>query len=89
MPAMPAMPSIPSIPGLRKTGGADGAEGAEGAAAGEGGAAASGAVSGAEDDDKSRYIRYGCQLNNDGIKYEAAAETKLRNKNQKNEKPKK
>ncbi|KAH8243446.1 hypothetical protein KR032_007495 [Drosophila birchii] len=56
MPAMPAMPSIPSIPGLRKTGGADGAEGAEGAAAGEGGAAASGAVSGGEDDDKSRYI---------------------------------
>ncbi|XP_017031515.1 synapse-associated protein of 47 kDa isoform X3 [Drosophila kikkawai] len=53
MPAMPAMPSIPSIPGLRKTGGADGAEGAEGAAAGEGGAAASGAVSGGEDDDKS------------------------------------
>ncbi|KAH8265283.1 hypothetical protein KR038_003369 [Drosophila bunnanda] len=56
MPAMPAMPSIPSIPGLRKAGGADGAEGAEGAAAGEGGAAASGAVSGGEDDDKSRYI---------------------------------
>ncbi|XP_020818570.1 synapse-associated protein of 47 kDa isoform X3 [Drosophila serrata] len=57
MPAMPAMPSIPSIPGLRKTGGADGAEGAEGAAAGEGGqGAASGAVSGGEDDDKSRYI---------------------------------
>ncbi|XP_044314551.1 synapse-associated protein of 47 kDa isoform X3 [Drosophila rhopaloa] len=56
MPAMPAMPSIPSIPGLRKAGGAEGAEGAEGAAAGEGGAAASGAVSGGEDDDKSRYI---------------------------------
>ncbi|XP_026840396.1 synapse-associated protein of 47 kDa isoform X7 [Drosophila persimilis] len=57
MPAMPAMPSIPSIPGLRKTGGADGAEGAEGAVEGGGGAAAgSGAVSGAEDDDKSRYI---------------------------------
>ncbi|KQS39047.1 synapse-associated protein of 47 kDa isoform X12 [Drosophila erecta] len=56
MPAMPAMPSIPSIPGLRKGGGADGAEGAEGAVAGEGGAAASGAVSGGEDDDKSRYI---------------------------------
>ncbi|XP_044314556.1 synapse-associated protein of 47 kDa isoform X8 [Drosophila rhopaloa] len=53
MPAMPAMPSIPSIPGLRKAGGAEGAEGAEGAAAGEGGAAASGAVSGGEDDDKS------------------------------------
>ncbi|XP_043065100.1 synapse-associated protein of 47 kDa isoform X6 [Drosophila ficusphila] len=56
MPAMPAMPSIPSIPGLRKAGGAEGAEGAEGAAAGEGGAAAGGAVSGGEDDDKSRYI---------------------------------
>nr|XP_036673376.1 synapse-associated protein of 47 kDa isoform X3 [Drosophila suzukii] len=56
MPAMPAMPSIPSIPGLRKAGGAEGAEGAEGAAAGEGGVAASGAVSGGEDDDKSRYI---------------------------------
>ncbi|KAH8271172.1 hypothetical protein KR018_000780 [Drosophila ironensis] len=56
MPAMPAMPSIPSIPGLRKAGGADGAEGAEGAAAGEGGASGSGAVSGGEDDDKSRYI---------------------------------
>ncbi|XP_039150690.1 synapse-associated protein of 47 kDa isoform X3 [Drosophila simulans] len=56
MPAMPAMPSIPSIPGLRKGAGADGAEGAEGAVAGEGGAAASGAVSGGEDDDKSRYI---------------------------------
>ncbi|XP_039231876.1 synapse-associated protein of 47 kDa isoform X3 [Drosophila yakuba] len=56
MPAMPAMPSIPSIPGLRKGGAADGAEGAEGAVAGEGGAAASGAVSGGEDDDKSRYI---------------------------------
>ncbi|KPU80322.1 uncharacterized protein Dana_GF18552, isoform H [Drosophila ananassae] len=56
MPAMPAMPSIPSIPGLRKAGGAEGAEGAEGAAAGEGGAAGSGAVSGGEDDDKSRYI---------------------------------
>ncbi|XP_017083600.1 synapse-associated protein of 47 kDa isoform X3 [Drosophila eugracilis] len=55
MPAMPAMPSIPSIPGLRKAGGAEGAEGAEGAV-GEGGAAASGAVSGGEDDDKSRYI---------------------------------
>ncbi|XP_037732037.1 synapse-associated protein of 47 kDa isoform X4 [Drosophila subpulchrella] len=53
MPAMPAMPSIPSIPGLRKAGGAEGAEGAEGAAAGEGGVAASGAVSGGEDDDKS------------------------------------
>ncbi|KMZ03289.1 uncharacterized protein Dsimw501_GD19060, isoform D [Drosophila simulans] len=53
MPAMPAMPSIPSIPGLRKGAGADGAEGAEGAVAGEGGAAASGAVSGGEDDDKS------------------------------------
>jgi len=76
MPAMPAMPSIPSIPGLRKAGGAEGAEGAEGAAAGEGGVAASGAVSGGEDDDKSRYIRYGCQLDNDGIIYEAAAETK-------------
>ncbi|KAH8383094.1 hypothetical protein KR009_006764 [Drosophila setifemur] len=56
MPAMPAMPSIPSIPGLRKTGGADGAEGAEGAVAGEGGPVGSGAVSGGEDDDKSRYI---------------------------------
>nr|XP_043067881.1 synapse-associated protein of 47 kDa isoform X11 [Drosophila bipectinata] len=56
MPSMPAMPSIPSIPGLRKAGGAEGAEGAEGAAAGEGGAAGSGAVSGGEDDDKSRYI---------------------------------
>ncbi|XP_032576332.1 synapse-associated protein of 47 kDa isoform X7 [Drosophila sechellia] len=53
MPTMPAMPSIPSIPGLRKGAGADGAEGAEGAVAGEGGAAASGAVSGGEDDDKS------------------------------------
>ncbi|XP_034659842.1 synapse-associated protein of 47 kDa isoform X8 [Drosophila subobscura] len=56
MPAMPAMPSIPSIPGLRKTGGADGAEGAEGALEGGVAAAGSGAVSGAEDDDKSRYI---------------------------------
>lgn len=74
---MPAMPSIPSIPGLRKAGGAEGAEGAEGAAAGEGGAAGSGAVSGGEDDDKSRYIRYGCQLKNDGIVYEAAAENVL------------
>ncbi|BFF89716.1 synapse-associated protein of 47 kDa [Drosophila madeirensis] len=53
MPAMPAMPSIPSIPGLRKTGGADGAEGAEGALEGGVAAAGSGAVSGAEDDDKS------------------------------------
>lgn len=76
MPAMPAMPSIPSIPGLRKGAGADGAEGAEGAVAGEGGAAASGAVSGGEDDDKSRYIRYGCQLDNDGIIYEAAVQYK-------------
>jgi len=83
MPAMPAMPSIPSIPGLRKAGGAEGAEGAEGAAAGEGGVAASGAVSGGEDDDKSRYIRYGCQLDNDGIIYEAAAETKKKNQCQK------
>ncbi|SPP84289.1 blast:Synapse-associated protein of 47 kDa [Drosophila guanche] len=56
MPAMPAMPSIPSIPGLRKTGGAEGAEGAEGALEGGVAAAGSGAVSGAEDDDKSRYI---------------------------------
>lgn len=70
------MPSIPSIPGLRKGTGADGAEGAEGAVAGEGGAAASGAVSGGEDDDKSRYIRYGCQLDNDGIIYEAAVQYK-------------
>ncbi|SPP84291.1 blast:Synapse-associated protein of 47 kDa [Drosophila guanche] len=53
MPAMPAMPSIPSIPGLRKTGGAEGAEGAEGALEGGVAAAGSGAVSGAEDDDKS------------------------------------
>ncbi|KAL7730926.1 hypothetical protein ACLKA6_014167 [Drosophila palustris] len=52
MPSMPAMPSIPSIPGLRKSGAADGAEGAEGAAE----ASAAGAVSGGDDDDKSRYI---------------------------------
>ncbi|KAM8704195.1 hypothetical protein ACLKA7_008745 [Drosophila subpalustris] len=52
MPSMPAMPSIPSIPGLRKSGAADGAEGAEGAAD----ASAAGAVSGGDDDDKSRYI---------------------------------
>ncbi|XP_023176193.2 synapse-associated protein of 47 kDa isoform X3 [Drosophila hydei] len=52
MPSMPAMPSIPSIPGLRKSGAADGAEGGEGAAD----AAAAGAVSGGDDDDKSRYI---------------------------------
>ncbi|XP_034484631.1 synapse-associated protein of 47 kDa isoform X2 [Drosophila innubila] len=52
MPSMPAMPSIPSIPGLRKSGAAEGAEGAEGAAD----ASAAGAVSGGEDDDKSRYI---------------------------------
>lgn len=84
MPAMPAMPSIPSIPGLRKGAGADGAEGAEGAVAGEGGAAASGAVSGGEDDDKSRYIRYGCQLDNDGIIYEAAVQYKPMPKQKKN-----
>ncbi|XP_060645680.1 synapse-associated protein of 47 kDa isoform X5 [Drosophila nasuta] len=52
MPSMPAMPSIPSIPGLRKSGAAEGAEGAEGAAD----ASAAGAVSGGDDDDKSRYI---------------------------------
>lgn len=54
MPSMPNMPSIPSIPGLRKGGeeGADGAvvPGAENPAAG---------VAGGEDDDKSRYLRYG------------------------------
>ncbi|XP_046869577.1 synapse-associated protein of 47 kDa isoform X4 [Drosophila willistoni] len=56
MPSMPAMPSIPSIPGLRKTGaGAEGAvEGAEGT--GESLAAGGGAVSGGDEDDKSRYI---------------------------------
>lgn len=65
MPSMPAMPSIPSIPGLRKSGAADGAEGAEGAAD----VSAAGAVSGGDDDDKSRYIRYGPLLKNDGIIY--------------------
>ncbi|XP_032596166.1 synapse-associated protein of 47 kDa isoform X3 [Drosophila grimshawi] len=52
MPSMPAMPSIPSIPGLRKSGAAEGAEGAEGATD----LSAAGAVSGGDDDDKSRYI---------------------------------
>lgn len=55
MPSMPAMPSIPNIPGLRK--GAEGEPGAEGeaaAAAGTANAAAAG-----EEDDKSRYLRYG------------------------------
>lgn len=63
---MPAMPSIPSIPGLRKSGAADGSEGGEGAPD----VNAAGAVSAGEEDDKSRYIRYGPLLKNDGIIYE-------------------
>lgn len=61
MPSMPAMPSIPNIPGLRK-GGAEGELGMEGeaaAAAAAGGVANPAAAVGGEEDDKSRYIRYG------------------------------
>lgn len=67
MPAMPAMPSMPSIPGLRKGTPAAAASGEDGgiandglAASPTGGAAASNADAlGIDEDDRSRYIRYG------------------------------
>lgn len=67
MPAMPAMPSMPSIPGLRKTNTGEGGEGLtnEGLATSPDhqNSANIGEHSGQErtidDDDRSRYIRYG------------------------------
>lgn len=64
MPAMPAIPSMPTIPGLRKAGPAAGEASDAAAAAADEAAlqtdgldAAGGA--GADDEDRSRYIRYG------------------------------
>ena len=65
MPAMPAMPSMPSIPGLRKAPAA-GEEGIanEGLATSPaGGEAPAGTDAGADDEDRSRYIRYGPCIN--------------------------
>lgn len=63
MPAMPSMPHIPNIPGLKKSAGGEGAEGAVDALASENAEidAATGLAAGAADDDedRSRYIRYG------------------------------
>lgn len=67
MPSMPAMPSMPSIPGLRKT--TNAADGGEGGVANDGLATspdkdhqhieAGGSAERGEDEDRSRYIRYG------------------------------
>lgn len=66
MPAMPAMPSIPTIPGLKKH--TNEADGAVDALANENVGAA--APTGADDDeDRSRYIRYGPAINDSEIFY--------------------
>lgn len=65
MPGMPAMPAMPSIPGLRKSNASAAATAEEGQVndalatdnLGAGGELAHDA--GAEDEDRSRYIRYG------------------------------
>lgn len=66
MPAMPAMPSMPSIPGLRKGTPAAAASGEDGgitndalAASPTTGGAANADALGIDEDDRSRYIRYG------------------------------
>lgn len=67
MPNMPAMPSIPTIPGLKKH--SNEAEGAVDALANENAGAA--AATGADDDeDRSRYIRYGPAINDSEIFFE-------------------
>lgn len=67
MPAMPAMPSIPTIPGLKKH--SNEADGAVDALANENpGAGGAVAPTGADDDeDRSRYIRYGPTINDSEI----------------------
>lgn len=62
MPAMPAMPSMPSIPGLRKgnTTTDEGATNEALAVSSENAGEAAGAV---DDEDRSRYIRYGPCIN--------------------------
>lgn len=63
MPSMPAMPSIPNIPGLKKQG--TDAEGAVDALESENAGAAKGAAD--DDEDRSRYIRYGPATNESEI----------------------